>query len=155
MPVISGTAYWASITSPNTKFDPKWTIDVSNLDKAAMKQLDADGLTDKIKNKGDDRGDFISISRNVTKSSGEPNSAPEVKDAQNKTVLNTLVGNGSKVNVLYRPYDWDNSFGSGKSADLSAVQIVELVEYEGDGSEGFDTVEGYTFDGADDAPFAA
>ena len=34
MSVISGTAYWASITSPNTTFDADgtWSIDVANLD---------------------------------------------------------------------------------------------------------------------------
>ena len=34
MSVISGTAYWASIQSPNTKFEPNWQIDVGNLDAA-------------------------------------------------------------------------------------------------------------------------
>jgi len=156
MPVISGDAFWASIVAPNTKFDPKWSIDVSNLDKAAQKQLEADGLGDKIQNKGDDRGDFISIKRNVSKHDGSQNMAPEVKDGQNKPVLNTLIGNGSKVNVLYRAYDWDNSFGKGRSADLAAVQVVELVAYEGDGAEGFEAVDGaYTFDGDSEAPFAA
>ena len=34
MSVISGTAYWASIISPNTTFDSDgtWSIDVGNLD---------------------------------------------------------------------------------------------------------------------------
>ena len=34
MSVISGTAYWASISSPNTTFDSDgtWSIDVGNLD---------------------------------------------------------------------------------------------------------------------------
>ena len=32
MSVISGTAYWASIQSPNTKFEPhRWSINVGNL----------------------------------------------------------------------------------------------------------------------------
>jgi hypothetical protein len=155
MSVISGTAYWASIVAPNTTYDPKWTIDVCNLSKDTMKQLEADGLEGKIMNKDDDRGDFISIKRNVTKSNGEPNMAPEVKDGQNKTVLNTLIGNGSKVNVLYRAYDWNNKFGEGRGADLVAVQIEELVAYDGDGNEGFKAVDGaYSFDGDSEAPFA-
>ena len=65
MAVISGKAYWASVTNPNTTFDADgvWTIDVGNLDKKAIAQLKDEGLT--IKNKGDDRGDFVSIKRIV------------------------------------------------------------------------------------------
>ena len=32
MSVISGTAYWASIQSNNTKLEPSWQIDVGNID---------------------------------------------------------------------------------------------------------------------------
>lgn len=153
--VINGTAYWAHITRPNTMFDDAgtWSIDVGNLSDDVKAQVEEDGLT--IKNKGDERGDFVTIKRNVQSKKGEQNSAPTVKDAQNKTVLNTLVGNGSIVNVQYQPYEWTFQKKSGVSADLRAVQIVDLVPYEEEG-EGFGVVEGgYTSNDADsDAPFA-
>ena len=59
MPVITGTAYWAAITNPNTTFDSDgiWSIDVANLDKKNLEMVKKDGLA--IKNKGDDRGDFV------------------------------------------------------------------------------------------------
>ena len=65
MSVISGKAYWASVTSPNTTFDADgtWSIDVCNLDEANKAIAEKDGLT--IKNKGDDRGDFVNINRHV------------------------------------------------------------------------------------------
>ena len=45
MSVISGTAYWASIQSPNTKFEPgTWSIDVGNLDAANKAIAEKDGL---------------------------------------------------------------------------------------------------------------
>ena len=71
--VISGKAYWASIATPNTTFDPDgvWTVDVGNLDKAAIDQLKNDGLT--VKNKGDDRGDFVTIKRKVRRKDGQMN----------------------------------------------------------------------------------
>ena len=52
--VISGTAYWASVITPNTKFDADgvWTIDVGNLDDLNKKKAQKDGLT--VKNKGDE-----------------------------------------------------------------------------------------------------
>ena len=44
MAVISGKAYWASITNPNTTFDADgvWTIDVGNLDKKSIEQIKAE-----------------------------------------------------------------------------------------------------------------
>ena len=63
MSVISGIAYWAAITNPNTTFDPDgvWSIDVCNLDKKNLGIIEKDGLT--VKNKGDDRGSFVTIKR--------------------------------------------------------------------------------------------
>ena len=55
MAVITGKAYWASITTPNKTFDVDgvWTLDVCNLDKKNIEMVKAYGLT--IKNKGDER----------------------------------------------------------------------------------------------------
>ena len=66
MSVISGTAYWASIQSPNTKFEPhRWSINVGNLDAENKAIAEKDGLT--VKNKGDEKGDFVTIERKTTK----------------------------------------------------------------------------------------
>ena len=45
MAVITGKAYWASVTNPNTTFDADgvWTIDVGNLDKKSIEQIKAEG----------------------------------------------------------------------------------------------------------------
>ena len=65
MSVISGTAYWASIQSPNTKFEPhRWSINVGNLDAENKAIAEKDGLT--VKNKGDEKGDFVTIERKTT-----------------------------------------------------------------------------------------
>ena len=40
-----------------------------------------------------------------------------------------LIGNGSNVNVLYRMYDWKWGGNSGKSAELQAIQVVDLIPY--------------------------
>jgi hypothetical protein len=156
MSVISGTAYWASITSPNTTFDADgtWSIDVGNLDADNKALAEKDGLA--IKNKGDDRGDFVSIKRNVKRKDGNLNSAPEVLDAQKRTMMNTLVGNGSKVNVLYTTYEWKYKGRSGVSADLKKIQVVDLVPYQGDSDDAFDVVpDGYSADADEKIPFAS
>jgi|TARA_R110000822_G_scaffold95839_4_gene218692 hypothetical protein len=153
MTLISGKAYWASITAPNTTYEPCWTIDVT-LDEENYKKVIADGVP--VKNKSDERGNFVTIKRKLDGKHG-PNTAPELVDAQRQPMFNTLIGNGSDVNVLYRPYDWNHEKRSGRSADLQKVQVVNLIVYEPKDSqepEDFEVLEsGYTSD--DDIPFAS
>ena len=142
MSVIKGNAYWASIVSPNTTYDSDgvWSIDVGNLDKKNIEIAKNDGL--EIKNKGDDRGDFVTVKRKVRRKDGSMNKAPEVKDAQKRTMINTLIGNGSEVNVLYSTYEWEFKGRSGVSADLRAIQVTNLVPYnvDADADEAFEIV---------------
>ena len=85
-----------------------------------------------------------------------PRQAPTVVDSQNNPWDKKLIGNGSVVTVKALPFEWNYAGKSGKSADLAAVQVVELVEY---GDKGFDVVEGgYVNEAAeqfasDDIPF--
>ena len=71
MSVITGKAYWCAITNPNTTFDTDgvWTVDVCNLDAKNIDVLKKDGLI--VKNKGDDRGDFVTIKRKVRRKETE------------------------------------------------------------------------------------
>jgi hypothetical protein len=46
-----------------------WTIDVGNLDAKNKKMAQEDGLN--VKNKGDDRGDFVTIKRKVKNKRGD------------------------------------------------------------------------------------
>ena len=151
---ISGKAYWASVVAPNTTFDSDgtWKLDVCNMDAKSLATVKEDGLT--IKNKGDERGDFVTIKRDVRRGKGGMNRAPTLVDAQKRTMTD-LVGNGSVVNVKYRPYVYDNKFGKGKGADLMGVQVIELVRFDADPdeededfevvSDGFSTEEEISF----------
>ena len=140
MSVISGTAYWASITSPNTTFDADgtWSIDVGNLDADNKALAEKDGLA--IKNKGDDRGDFVSIKRNVRRKNGDFNNKPTLMDSQKRNMKDTLIGNGSEVSVLYSTYQWEFKGRSGTNADLRAVQVTNLIPYQNDMEDAFDVV---------------
>ena len=146
--VISGKAYWASIATPNTTFDPDgvWTVDVGNLDKAAIDQLKNDGLT--VKNKGDDRGDFVTIKRKVRRKDGQMNRTPDLVDAKKRQMSNTMIGNGSDVNVLYSTYDWEFKGRKGTSADLKSIQVTNLIPYSSGIEEDLDEVDGYASDSA-------
>jgi hypothetical protein len=146
--VISGKAYWASIATPNTTFDPDgiWTVDVGNLDKDSIDQLKDDGLT--VKNKGDDRGDFVTIKRKVRRKDGQMNRTPDLVDAKKRQMTNTMIGNGSDVNVLYSTYDWEFKGRKGTSADLKSIQVTNLIPFSSGDEETFDEVDGYASDSA-------
>ena len=153
MSVLKGNAYWASIVSPNTTFDSDgvWSIDVSNLDEKNINQAKADGLD--VKNKGDDRGSFVTIKRKVRRKDGNMNKQPEVVDAAKRNIANTMIGNGSEVNVLYSTYEWEFKGRSGVSADLRAVQVTNLIPYnvDADADEAFEVVpDGFVTEDSDE-----
>jgi len=109
-----------------------------------------------VANKGDDRGDFVTIKRKVLKKDGTQRQAPIVKDSQNNNWDGKLIANGSTVNVKALPFDWSYAGKSGVSADLAAVQVVDFIEYSTDGVD-FDVVEGgyVTPIVEEDIPFAS
>ena len=88
-----------------------------------------------------DEGPALIIKRKVNGPNGMVRNAPRLLD-QNKQDVNLAVGNGSKVRVQCNEYEWEYAGKEGKSLDLQAVQIVDLVEYKAeDGSEFFDEGE--------------
>ena len=159
MSVLKGNAYWASIANPNTTFDSDgvWSLDVANLDEKHIKIAKDDGLD--IKNKGDDRGSFVTVKRRVRRKDGSLNKQPEVVDASKKNIASTLIGNGSEVNVLYSTYEWEFKGRSGVAADLRAVQVTNLIPYNvsADADEAFEVVpDGFvTEDSNEELSFAS
>jgi len=134
--IVEGTAYWASIKTPNTTFEPMYTINL----------VVDQGIADDFASRGHsvkqmDEGPALVIKRKVNGPNGMVRSAPRLLD-QNKQEINLAVGNGSKVRVQCNEYAWEYAGKAGKSLDLQAVQIVDLVEYKAeDGSEFFDDNE--------------
>jgi len=129
MAIVEGTAYWASITRPNEKFEPMWRVDVALSDKDAEEfkskgvNLKESVIEDKsVKN-------LVTFKRKVSKANGVRNSQPTLVDAEKKP-LDKIVGNGSKVKVMYKSYDWNYKGKTGTGLDLQAVQVVDLIEYQ-------------------------
>jgi len=149
MSIISGDAYWAHVITPNTKFNPdgEWSIEVCNLDDTNKKIAKSDGLT--IKNKGDERGDFVTLKQYARTKDGtfRPMS---VKDAQRNLFPNDKrVGNGSKINASYYPKEY-TQYGGGVKGYLQGVQVVNLVEYN---TDDFEVVEGGYVNNENSIPF--
>ena len=133
MPTVEGKAYWASITRPNTTFDPVYQIDVA-VDDITAKDFASRGVTVKE----DERGKVLKFKRKVARQDGTANPMPRLVDAK-KNPINVLVGNGSQVKVLYKEFEWTFAGKSGRSLDLQAVQVIDLIPY----GEDFDIAEGY------------
>ena len=130
MPVVEGTAMWASIKTPNTTFTPEYQITLIVDDNVAS---DFSSRGHRVKDTDDGRA--IIIKRKVARKDGTPNNVPKLIDA-NKEPLDVAVGNGSKVRVQYREWETSNNFGDFKGLDLQAVQVIDLVEYTAaDGNE--------------------
>ena len=134
---ITGKCHYASVTEPNTKFEPVWSIqvEVNDDNRSAI-----EGAKLNISNKEDDRGDFVRIMRKVLRKDGTQRQPPIVKDSQNNLWDGKLIANGSTVNVKAIPFEWTYAGKSGVSADLAAVQVVDFIEYNEGGD--FAPVEG-------------
>lgn len=134
--IVEGTAYWASIKTPNTTFEPVYTVNLV-VDQETADDFASRGHTVKQM----DEGPALIIKRKVNGPNGIIRSAPRLLD-QNKQEVNLAVGNGSKVRVQCNEYAWEYAGKAGKSLDLQAVQVIKLVEYKAeDGSEFFDSSE--------------
>ena len=132
MAILNGIAKWASITTPNTKFEPVYTVDL------VVDQDVADDFASRgHKIKQHDEGPAVVIKRKVNGPNGMIRPAPRLLD-NDKQEVNVAVGNGSKVRIQYNEYSGEGKFGHYVGLDLQAVQVMHLVPYKnGDGDEFF------------------
>ena len=106
MAILEGTAYWASVTTPNTTFEPTYSVNLV-VDEATAADFKARGFSIKEM----DEGPSIVIKRKVDGKDGTVRSAPRLVD-QYKNPLDAKVGNGSVVKVQYNEWETTNKYGS-------------------------------------------
>ena len=123
MAIVEGTAYWASIKTPNTKFEPVYSVNLVVDDDTAN-----DFASRGHKLKQMDEGQAIIIKRKVNGPNGMVRPAPRLLNSD-KQEVNYSVGNGSKVKVQYSEYEGENKYGPYKGLDFQAIQVLDLVEY--------------------------
>ena len=130
MAILEGSVKWASITTPNTKFEPVYSIDL-----IVDEEIANDFASRGHKVKQHDEGPALVIKRKVNGPNGMIRPAPRLLVAS-KEEINTAVGNGSKVRVQFNEYSGEGKFGPYVGMDLQAVQVIDLVPYKGaDGEE--------------------
>mgnify|MGYP001596507281 CR=1 FL=1 len=130
MAIAEGTAYWASVTTPNTNFEPVYTVNL----------IVADDVASDFKSRGFpvkemEEGTALIIKRKVNGPNGMIRSAPKLFD-RSKNILDERVGNGSTVKVQYK--EWESNWKGQvfKGFDFQAMQVLDLVEVGSpDGSE--------------------
>ena len=134
--VYEGTAMWASITTPNTRFEPKYSIDLV-VDNDMAQALKSEGYKVKFDK---EEGPTITMKRNVNGPNGMIRKAPKLVD-RDKNELDCLVGNGSKVRVQARPWEMVRNGQEFKGLELQAVQVLDLVQYSSGYGDEFDALE--------------
>lgn len=137
MAILEGTAYWASVTTPNTTFEPVYSVNLVVADETA-EQFKERGFSIKQM----DEGQAIVIKRKVNGPNGMIRPAPKLVD-KNKQPLDCRVGNGSEVKVQYK--EWESNWKGKmfKGLDFQAMQVLNLIEVG--------TPDGAEFDSFDDA----
>jgi hypothetical protein len=153
-----GRANYTWLSRPDTKFDADgvYTVTVC-LDKDEAKPLckvlkkEYDAAQKPKKKKGNppykenENGEIeIKLKQKAiirNKAGEEFKKTVAILDAKKKPIK-ADVGNGSTVKAAFsiRPYDYN---GCGLSLDLIAVQVIDLVEYDGNQEFGFDEEDGF------------
>jgi len=120
---------WASITVPNTTYEPVYTVNLVITDD------DADRLrSEGIKVVDKEEGPTVVIKRKVNGPNGMVRKAPKLID-RNREDLNCKIGNGSKVKVQYKPWEVERQGTVYKGLDFQGMQVLDLITYNVDGDE--------------------
>ena len=142
MAIQEGRAYWASITSPNTRYEPVYTVDLV-LDDESANKFESEGYRVKTLIVNDEVvGRAINIKRKVNKANGNGQNKVALLLDKNKIPMDELIGNGSLVKVQYNEWETENKFGKFKGLDLQAVQVLDLIPYKSADGDEFEAIEG-------------
>ncbi len=116
---IKAVVYWAFLDRTND-LSGQYQVDLGELSDAAVKALDSMGI--EVKNKGDDRGNFITC-----KSKYEIYAF----DTDKKRIEDP-VGNGSEAVALIGAYEWKFKNKKGVSPSLKSLVITNLKVFQAD-----------------------
>jgi hypothetical protein len=143
---IRGKAYWTKLDKPVANYNKQkkimkdgapdgwgdeWSVEVANLTADTKKALKAQGLLGLVKNKLDEREDFITFRLSTEKRDGTPNDPIRVVDEQEAEwdwAQRGKIGNDSDVAVKFNV--WKNPGNGKSSAFIVAMKVLTHVPYE-------------------------
>lgn len=111
-------AKWAKLDKPD-EMSGKYSLDIY-LTPEAVEQVEAEGIAVS----SNDDGRFIRAKRKPDMGS------PAVVDLM-KNPVTGRVGNGSIINVIINPFDYDYKGKKGRGVGLEKVQVVQMKTYAG------------------------
>ena len=130
---------WSKLGKPEQSFDKtytQWSV-VVLVDDATSEKMVKAGMTGAGKTTTVDGTDVPSIRMNRKthwKKSGDEKTPVKVVDMYGQDLDPRTIGNGSVANIQYTATPYDFNGKKGRSVELVAVQIIELVEYKASAS---------------------
>jgi len=119
--------YWANVYKPHAPFGTEiFDIQIRTTDDATVKQCESLGINLK---KHDEGYFFGNIKRKTVNAKGDAMEPPKVLNAA-KEMMDEPIGNGSKGNVKVFSYEYKVGGKKGRTAMLTALQVVDLVPYK-------------------------
>jgi|TARA_R110000824_G_scaffold9266_3_gene41572 hypothetical protein len=121
MAIVTGTAYWASVTTPNTTYEPVYTVNLV-VDEETAQTFRSQGHTVKDM----DEGPALIIKRKVNGPNGMIRQPPKLVDST-KNPIDERIGNGSAVKIQYKEWESVWKGKTFKGLDFQAMQVLDLV----------------------------
>jgi hypothetical protein len=129
------TLFWACLRHKND-MSGKYQVDLCNLNSNQKEALEDAGIT--VRNKGDDRGDFVTAKSAKYEIIAKDDSGAELP-------LDVQVGNGSKANVVVETYEWSHAAtkrsGVGLGIKIGGLVVTDLNQYRPAGEVSFEDLE--------------
>ena len=129
-------AMWVKLGQPEKKYgvdDTQWSIILVVSEAESKKWVKANmAMKEKFMEIDGTETPVIKLKKDTHwKKSGEDKTPVRVVDMYGQDLDPRIIGNGSVVNVQYTVRDWEFQGRKGRSAELVAVQVIELIEYTG------------------------
>lgn len=127
--ILNGKGYWCKVTGkPRPGYDKEtleWSFDLA-IDKDTVKELRKSGLGKYVKNKDDERGDYIHLRRKAKKKNGDAAQPITIYNHRNELWDGSLIGNGSTLNVNVAINEFDKKL----SLSPLSIQVWDHVPYQ-------------------------
>ena len=130
---------WTKLAKPEDSFDKSHTywstvvlVDQATSDKMKKAGMSGAGKTTVVE--GTEVPSIKMTRKTHWKKSGDEKSPVRVVDMYGQDIDPRIIGNGTVANVQYTATPYDFNGRKGRSVELVAIQVVELVEYKGSAS---------------------
>lgn len=135
------TLHWARLATPEKKYmseETQWSVNAQVTDSVSRKFLKSQLITKErwMQVDGEDVP-VISFRRDTHyRKTGDDRTPVRVVDIYGQDVNGATIGNGTVANIQYSVRDWEYQGRKGRSMELLAVQVLQLVEYAGGSTAG-------------------